>query len=100
MNVACYDDAPEWRIDETTGFLEERDAQRIAAFVGRYWRECVIVINCIAGISRSAGAAVGIRNGLGLDAGAFGKVPYDPNPHVQRLVKKAVAERRHPVATS
>ena len=91
INLDCIDGAPEWGNEKTDAvLLSPRQADRIAALVTRYRETCTIVVNCVAGISRSAGVAIGIRTGLGFDAGEFAAAPYDPNPHVKRLVEAAI----------
>ena len=94
MNLVFIDGAPEWGHEQPKAVLLTPDqAERIARFLARH-SDVTIVINCGAGISRSAGVAIGIRSALGFDAGEFAEAPYDPNPHVRRLVHDAITQLR------
>ena len=86
---------PEWEERSLAPLapMSQADATRIAAFAAAHWGRCDIVIHCVAGISRSAGAAAGILDAFSLDAREFNGAPYDPNPHVRRLVHQALALR-------
>ncbi len=91
INLEFNDGAPDWGHDGTADVLmSEQQAARIAAFVGKHLNDTMIVINCMQGISRSAAVAAGIRTGLGFEAEEYELAPYDPNPHVRRLVHAAV----------
>lgn len=86
INVVFNDVAPQWgHTGEREVLFTAEQAARIAAFVLKH-KDATIVINCIAGISRSAGVAIGIRTALGFDSGEFGNAPFDPNPHVRELM--------------
>src|ERR1022692_4512732 len=62
INLAFHDTTPEWeeRSLEPLAPMSQADAKRIASFAAVHWGRCDIVIHCVAGISRSAGAAAGI----------------------------------------
>jgi predicted protein tyrosine phosphatase len=92
INLVCHDAAPEWGHNEANSTLfTPEQAERIARFITRH-ASAMIVMNCVAGISRSAGVAVGIRTAFVFNAGEFAGAPYDPNPHVARLVHDAIAK--------
>jgi predicted protein tyrosine phosphatase len=58
----------------------------------RHWDRCDIVVHCKFGVSRSAGVAAGILDALSLDAKAYEDEPYEPNPHVRRIVRESLAK--------
>jgi predicted protein tyrosine phosphatase len=90
INLAFHDTMPELE-ERSLGKLapmSQADAKRLASFAATHWGRSDIVIHCVAGISRSAGAAAGILDALSLDAREFEGAPYDPNPHVRRLVRQ------------
>lgn len=74
--------------------MSEGDAQRIAAFVRRWWgRVSTIVVHCHAGLSRSTGVAAAIRVHHGQDERELYELPRNPNRHCLALVSEAL--RRH-----
>jgi predicted protein tyrosine phosphatase len=88
INLAFYDTTPEWeaRLTDPVPAMTALEARRIAHFVASHWGRSDIVIHCVVGISRSAGAAVGILDAFSQDAREFQGPPYEPNPHVRREV--------------
>ena len=94
MNLAFDDWAPEWAAVYGTDdavCMTEAHASRIAQFVARHLQTAKhCVVHCRHGISRSAGVAAGILEALGdASASAFEVPPYEPNPHVRKLVRDA-----------
>lgn len=90
INFAFYDTTPEWEVnaEDPVPAMSVPEARRIAAFVIAHWGQRHIVIHCVAGISRSAGAAAGILDALSLDPQEFEGPPYDPNRHVRKIVRQ------------
>jgi predicted protein tyrosine phosphatase len=95
INLAFHDTTPEWeeRSLEPLIPMSRQDAGRIARFVASHWGRSMIVIHCVAGISRSAGVAAGILDAMSIDAAEFEVPPYDPNPHVRPLVAQELRRR-------
>jgi predicted protein tyrosine phosphatase len=93
INLAIYDTTPEWEAVSSTpvAAMTTANAERIAAFVARYWGHCLIVVQCKFGISRSAGIVAGILDAVSLDASVYERAPYEPNLHCRHLVRKALA---------
>jgi predicted protein tyrosine phosphatase len=90
-----FDDIyPEHCIDQNGRLfwaMQEEDAERIAAFVRRWWGEvATIVVHCHAGISRSTGVAAAIRRHHGQDERDLFEVPRSPNRHCLALVAQAL----------
>ena len=93
MNLAMYDTTPEWEAlsSDRVAAMTAEDAQRIARFVIRFWGHCDIVVHCKFGVSRSAGAVAGILDAFSLDASGYEREPYEPNAHVRKMVRAALA---------
>jgi predicted protein tyrosine phosphatase len=71
--------------------MQPEDAERIAAFVRRWWSEvATIVVHCHAGLSRSTGVAAAIRQHHGLDDRDLYEIPRSPNQHCRALVVRAL----------
>jgi predicted protein tyrosine phosphatase len=98
INLAFWDTTPKWEanLDEPVPAMSELDAKRIAKFVASHWGQRHIVIHCVAGISRSAGAAAGILDAFSLDPREFESAPYEPNPHVREMVSRELKPHNHP----
>jgi predicted protein tyrosine phosphatase len=92
INLAFYDTTPEFeeRCSDPIDTMNHDQAKRIATFVAKHWGSRTILIHCLAGISRSVGVAAGTLDALSLDAAAFEQWPYDPNPHVRKIVRAAL----------
>jgi predicted protein tyrosine phosphatase len=92
INLAIYDTTPEWEAlsSEPVAAMTTANAERIAAFVARYWGLCDIVIHCKFGVSRSAGVAAGILDAFSLDATSYEQAPYEPNRHCRHLVRETL----------
>jgi predicted protein tyrosine phosphatase len=90
INVAFWDTTPKWEanVDNPVPAMSEVEAKRIAKFVASHWGQRHIVIHCVAGISRSAGAAAGILDAFLLDPREFESALYEPNPHVRSMVSQ------------
>jgi predicted protein tyrosine phosphatase len=92
INLAFYDTTPEWEAGSSTPLatMTTANAERVAAFVARYWGHGTIVVHCKFGVSRSAGVAAGILDAFSLDATRFEQAPYELNPHCRRLVRETL----------
>ena len=88
INLAIYDTTPEWEelSSHPVAPMTTENARRLARFVIRNWERGDIVVHCKFGVSRSAGVAAGILDALLLDATPYENGPYEPNPHIRRLV--------------
>jgi predicted protein tyrosine phosphatase len=94
INLAIYDTTPEWEAlsSSPVAAMTIENAHRLGRFVMRHWDRCDIVVHCKFGVSRSAGVAAGILDALSLDAKAYEDEPYEPNPHVRRIVRESLAK--------
>ncbi len=72
-------------------FFDESHARQIADLLGRHPEVKIVLVNCQAGISRSAAVAAAIcmaKNGN--DDHIFGSPLYDPNHQVYTILLKAL----------
>jgi Predicted protein-tyrosine phosphatase len=98
LRLQFHDADQPWQ-DRT--LLSEEDAQRIVAFVEAHReRVSLVVCQCEAGISRSAGVAAALSKWLNGDDALFFRY-FHPNRHVYRLVLEAAlgSEPAHEEAT-
>jgi predicted protein tyrosine phosphatase len=93
INLAFYDTTPEWEAlsSNPVAAMTVGNAQRLARFMVRYWDRCAVVVHCKFGVSRSAGVVAGILDAFALDASSYESAPYEPNPHVRRMTREALA---------
>lgn len=71
--------------------MSESQAAQIARFVKAwYGKVATIVVHCKAGLSRSVGAAVAIREHYGHDTCDLFAAPRLPNAHCRAMVKAAL----------
>jgi predicted protein tyrosine phosphatase len=93
INLAFYDTTPEWEVlcSDPVAAMSAEHAQRLARFIVRYWDRFAIVVHCKFGVSRSAGVVAGILDAFALDASSYESAPYEPNPHVRRMTREALA---------
>lgn len=72
--------------------MTSSQADRILRFVRRVAPAIdTLFINCVQGIGRSAAAALAISEAYGLETEKWKVPPYDPNPHIVELLRKAFA---------
>lgn len=70
--------------------MTSSQADRILRFVRRVAPAIdTLFINCVQGIGRSAAAALAISEAYGLETEKWKAPPYDPNPHIVELLRKA-----------
>lgn len=81
--------------------LTEAQAAEIVSFVRRIRNEAdVLLVHCVAGVSRSPAVGMAIAEALGIEDLEIASQDAIPNRHVLTLVRKAFAtitgERLHP----
>jgi predicted protein tyrosine phosphatase len=70
-------------------------AERIVAFLDQHQNAAVdVVVNCEAGISRSAAVANFVLEYLGLEQKPFSPPRHDPNPYVLEVLREVSSRRR------
>lgn len=76
------------------GAMTSNDAEKILNFIKHYYDACEqIVVQCEAGISRSAGVAAGICELLNIDNSyIFASEEYVPNKHCYQKIKDKMEE--------
>jgi len=85
-------------VSDVPNDIEYRDAmtrdqaRQIAQWVDELPKIDTLIVHCAAGISRSAAAAAAIVRHWGLSDARFFGEPYDPNPHIFRLLDQAFKE--------
>ncbi len=85
-------DAVVSRVDQYFAPMTSSQADRILRFVRRVAPAIdTLFINCVQGIGRSAAAALAISEAYGLETEKWRSPPYDPNPHIVELLRKAFA---------
>lgn len=97
--IRADDAIPEYgRVTEISGGdpylvpMTSSRADRILRFVRRVAPAIdTLFINCVQGIGRSAAAALAISEAYGLKTERWKVPPYDPNPHIVDLLRKAFA---------
>jgi len=67
-------------------FMSEEQAENIINFVRSFDHINDIIVQCKAGISRSAAVAMAISRYYNGNEGIFKDNPYNPNPYVYNLV--------------
>ncbi len=71
--------------------LSEKDARRVARFVRRLAPQIeTLLIHCRHGLGRSPGAAIAVARAYGLPRKGLAAWPRWPNPHVRRLLARAL----------
>lgn len=70
-------------------------AERIVAFLDQHGNAAVdVVVNCEAGVSRSAAVANFVLEYFGSRQEPFAPPHYHPNPHVLQVLREVAARRR------
>src|SRR5690606_31489235 len=72
--------------------MSKEDAARIVAFYRNNIDVHSVIVQCEAGISRSAGVAAALIKSVNGDDSVFFKPPYVPNRYVYRMVLNAFLE--------